>query len=382
MSLSERLRAPGPKRMLALDGGGIRGAISVGFLEKMEQLLRERHGRPDLKLCEYFDLIGGTSTGAIIAGALAIGMDASQIKEMYLELGGRVFGRRQWRRWVALFSPEPLQEELERAFAFGNRTLGDGTIQTGLCIITKRVDTGSTWSLLNHPEAAFYRHNRSILLRDAIRSSTAAPVYFVPERFEVSHGETGAFVDGGVSMANNPALQLFLLATLRGFPFRWATGADQLLLVSVGTGVWREQIPVDVVTNSRLWNWASRVPAMLMSDASWQNQLILQYLSTTPTPWEINREVGDLAEDLLTPEPLLSYLRYNVWLDEGGLQEIGLAGLASAVTSLRDMSAARNRYDLTHIGEEAAHRQVKEEHFPHYFDLVRLPISGDETTQV
>jgi patatin-like phospholipase len=58
---NERVRTThGPKRLLALDGGGIRGAITLGFLEQMERLRRARHKREDLDLCDYFDLIGGT----------------------------------------------------------------------------------------------------------------------------------------------------------------------------------------------------------------------------------------------------------------------------------------------------------------------------------
>ena len=61
-----------PKRILSLDGGGIRGVITLQFLEKIETILRKRHGdNPDFRLCHYFDLIGGTSTGAIIAAGLA-----------------------------------------------------------------------------------------------------------------------------------------------------------------------------------------------------------------------------------------------------------------------------------------------------------------------
>ena len=66
MSLLQRLRAPGPKRILALDGGGIRGALTLGYLKRIEAILRTRHNRPDLRLCDYFDLVGGTSTGAIM----------------------------------------------------------------------------------------------------------------------------------------------------------------------------------------------------------------------------------------------------------------------------------------------------------------------------
>lgn len=64
--LLEKLHRPGPKRILALDGGGIRGVLTLGFLEKMEEILRKQHNNPDLLLCDYFDLIGGTSTGPLL----------------------------------------------------------------------------------------------------------------------------------------------------------------------------------------------------------------------------------------------------------------------------------------------------------------------------
>jgi len=366
MTLLERLTSSGPKRILALDGGGIRGALTLGFLERIEQILRLRHQNPQLKLCDYFDLIGGTSTGAIIASGLAIGMEAAELKQMYLDLGGKIFGRRDWRILQAKFDPTPLNEELVKVFR--DRILGDDSIKTGLCLIAKRADTGSMWPLINHPDGKYYKHNSQILLRQAVRASTAAPTYFVPEKFEIKANEIGAFVDGGVSMAINPALQLFLVATLKGFPFHWQTGEHRLLLVSVGTGVWHQHDTADKVAEGRMWDWATQVPLMLMNDANWQNQLLLQYLSRTPTPWEINREVGDLASDLLTPEPALSYLRYDVWLEANALNALGLAKLSPKLESLRDMSAAENRYDLAAIGEQAAERQVRDEHFSKAFD--------------
>ncbi len=65
------LFGPGPKRVLALDGGGVRGAITVAFLERIETLLSQHHGK-EVRLGDWFDLVGGTSTGALIAGALAL----------------------------------------------------------------------------------------------------------------------------------------------------------------------------------------------------------------------------------------------------------------------------------------------------------------------
>jgi patatin-like phospholipase/acyl hydrolase len=368
MSLIARLKSEGPKRILALDGGGIRGALTLGYLEKIEQILRERHNNPDLKLCDYFDLIGGTSTGSIIAAGLAIGMSASEVKQMYLDLGGEVFSKNSFlRRYIkSSFDAERLRAELKKFF--GEITLGSDRIKTGLCIVAKRVDTDSTWYLLNHPEGIYYKHNEGMLLRHAIRASTAAPTYFDPEEIDVGFGEKGAFVDGGVSMANNPALSLFLIATLKGYNFNWATGEENLLLVSIGTGVWNDRDGVDAITGYNKLDWASRVPSMIMNDANWQNQMLLQAISKTQTPWQIDSEVGDLSGDLLTAAPLLTYMRYNAWLDTNGLQKLGLSDLVEKIDSLREMSNGENRFDLAKIGQAAAKNEVQDSHFPIAFN--------------
>jgi patatin-like phospholipase/acyl hydrolase len=77
------LFGPGPKRILALDGGGVRGIVALAFLERIERMLEQEAGH-FVRLCDYFDLIGGTSTGAIIASGLALGFRVEQIREFYL----------------------------------------------------------------------------------------------------------------------------------------------------------------------------------------------------------------------------------------------------------------------------------------------------------
>ncbi len=366
MSLLDRLLSPGPKRILALDGGGIRGAITLGYLIKIQTILRERTGKPDLRLCDYYDLIGGTSTGAIIASGLAIGMDAEAIKDLYLELGTDIFGQKRglFQRLSAKFKIAPLEKQLERIF--GDRTLGDPSIRTGLCIVTKRADTGSTWPLVNFPNAKYFGDNKDILLRKAVRASTAAPTYFRPEAFKVSATEEGAFVDGGVSMHNNPALQLFLIATLKGFRLNWAKGADKIMLTSIGTGYWPDRTSVDDVTDNKLWDWASEVISLLMNDAKVMNQLMLQFLSNSPTALKIDSEIGDLSDDLLTDQPLLHYLRYDALLTDEHLASLGFSGIRAE--KLHEMSDAENCETLTAIGAQAAEREVAAGHFPEVFD--------------
>lgn len=357
------------KRILSLDGGGIRGALTLGYLEKIEDIIQKKEQNPKLLLCDYFDLIGGTSTGAIIAAGLSIGMKASEIKDLYLNLGDKIFGKKirffknphKWLR--ADYDYKPLEEELKRIFK--NYTLGSEQIKTFLCIVTKRIDTLSTWLLTNHPEAKYYHKNKGILLYKLVRARTAAPTFFKPQTMNVGTNEIGTFIDGGVSLANNPSLQLFLLATLKGFPYQWETGADKLAIYSIGTGTFTKRYNYKKVLKKRKLGWAKLMPEIFMEDANYLNQTLLQYISQPPsTAIEIDRQIGDLKDDNLTTKPLLHYIRYNVLLDENELNSLGFTNLTEKqIDSLRDMAAPKNKELLYEIGSKAAENKVKVEHY-------------------
>ena len=107
----EHLFGPGPKRILALDGGGIRGILTLQILRRIEALVRRRAGGDEaVRLCDYFDLIGGTSTGAIIAGGLAVGYSVDELDALYRALGEQVFKERFFRKGIGRpkSPPEPL----------------------------------------------------------------------------------------------------------------------------------------------------------------------------------------------------------------------------------------------------------------------------------
>src|SRR5437867_7468514 len=128
---------PGPKRLLALDGGGVRGAITVAFLQQIELVLRKHLGKDEVHLGDWFDLVGGTSTGSIIAGALALGYTTADVKRFYLELAPRVFKRPFWRIMglQAKFDAQSLRKEIESIV--GECRLDSEKLITGLCIVTK-----------------------------------------------------------------------------------------------------------------------------------------------------------------------------------------------------------------------------------------------------
>ena len=192
--LSAHLAPAGRKRILALDGGGVRGAMSIAMLERIEDILRKRHDdHPDFRLCDYFDLIGGTSTGSIIASGLAAKrFSASEIRDFYFDMGPAIFKKRPLRLGLArpVFKGKILLKKLDEVF--GETTLGSDTIATGLAMISKRVDTASTWVLHNHPGGQFfldppsgdYIGNRHFPLKNVIRASTAAPHFFKPEKID------------------------------------------------------------------------------------------------------------------------------------------------------------------------------------------------------
>lgn len=379
-TLDERLHAKGPKRILSLDGGGIRGALTLGFLEKIESTLAEKHKDmmppSEFRLHHYFDLIGGTSTGSIIAALLAIGgKSVTEIKTMYQELGKKIFsdknGLNIFGKQLYInrkYNAAPLKEELERIF--GDARLGDDSNKTGFCAVTKRLDTFSTWPVLNNPRGHFFSVNR-FLVKDIVRASTAAPSYFEPEIVDVGSGQKGIFVDGGMSMMNNPSLQLFLAATLKGFNLNWETGDDKLLIVSVGTGRRDKKLIGKKYEDPNLLVTAGLAPDQFMTDANELVELMMHFIGRGLGPLrQIDEEVGDLSQDAINGQKAFSYLRYNVNMHPDTFRRLKLEGIEKQnIEDLMNMDAAKNVDELMTIGEAAAADAVMPAHFPKYFNL-------------
>src|SRR5918996_1178202 len=91
MALQDKLTGTGPKKLLAIDGGGIRGVIALEVLARIEELLGK--GDRGFRLADYFDLIAGPGPGATIAAGLSLGMSVDEIRRFYLASGAEMFDK-------------------------------------------------------------------------------------------------------------------------------------------------------------------------------------------------------------------------------------------------------------------------------------------------
>ena len=368
--LLARIDAPGPKRLLAIDGGGIRGLIAIEVLAGIETMLRARLGAgPDWVLADFFDYVGGTSTGAIIAAGLALGMPVAALRSFYLDHGVAMFGvAGMMHRLMYRFDAAPLGAVLRDVFG-AERTLGSGDLKTLLLMTMRNASTDSPWPLSSNPRALFNDRrladcNLDLPLWQIIRASTAAPTFFPPEEVQVGPSRF-VFEDGGVTPYNNPAFLLFLMATTRPYRLGWATGAERLLLVSVGTGtVPHAKADLRPGQMNLLYN-AGAVPQALMFSALNQQDLLCRAFGDCVAGPLLDSEIGDLVAPQGSGLPaLFTYARYNAELTRAGLDGLGLSGLQE--TDMQRLDSVAHMDGLMTLGRAVAAAQVRPEHFARF----------------
>ena len=319
-------------KLLSIDGGGVRGVVALEVLARIEQLLRDETGDPELVLGDWFDYVGGTSTGAIIAGGVAIGLPVSRIQQLYRENMRSIFTRAGIFDLVrARYDEAGIETVLRREFG-EERTLGSADLRCLLLLGLRNTSTGSPWPVSSNPTGRYNQgtgSNLELPLWQLVRASSAAPTFFVPE--EVLVGErTFVFSDGAVTTLNNPALQLFLMATLPAYNLGWPTGRDELLLVSVGTGT-SERQQVDLrAEDLNLLSYATQVPEALIHSAAVQNDVLCRVLGECRCGPRLDRELGDLVGGAgLLPDPLFSYVRYDGETHPDSLERLGVGHLST-----------------------------------------------------
>src|SRR5580700_1008639 len=248
-----------PMRLLSIDGGGRRGFINAEALIAIETQLDALTGRA-LPLSDRFDLIGGTSTGAILAAGLALGLKAADLRDFYLKFGKQIFTKvflpeRIWHSYPS----GPIEQHLKDVCGEAT-TLGSDKLRTNILIVSKNVTLGTSWFFTNNPKSKYFSNNRELPLWQIVRASSAAPTYFPPRTISVPHdagqGQEYEFIDGGVSSYNNPSMQVFLEATDPNYNFGWPTGPDKLLLMSLGTGFNGITIASGKASDYNLLDWA------------------------------------------------------------------------------------------------------------------------------
>lgn len=313
------------KRILSLDGGGIRGVFSLEILLRIEELLRDHFKSSNFVLSDYFDFFAGTSTGAIIATSLSWGMTVEEILNLYIKHGTTMFQPVPWYRpvkrlLVSRYDAKPLSDYLQRMFSEDGEgkvpaLLDTKRLKTLLLVVMRNHTTGSAWPITNNPLAKYNQSdlpdcNLKVPLWKIVRASAAAPVYFDPE--EIMLGDrVHVFVDGAITPYNNPALIAALTAILPCYRVAWETGPDKIRLISVGT--MRFSLAAANKNVRRMWVGynAPRIPAALIQGIGLEQDYLCRCLGQCIHGEELDSEIGDLEGCALPGRDWFSYVRYN-----------------------------------------------------------------------
>ncbi len=261
------------RRILSLDGGGIRGLVTCRWLAGVEDALLAA-GKPGLM--KSFDLLAGSSTGAIVAAGLAIGLSPAAMAEMYREHRHTIFpgiANRLWSRAGRLLSEGPsapkydakgLEKVLRRVF--GDTRLG----QVKLPLLVTGYDTIARTPVIFK---SFKPEHQELLLWEVCRASSAAPTYFPAHGMKIE-GKACALIDGGV-VANNPTACAIAEA------LRKDARADQpqdLVVLSVGTGARTRSIDLKSAREWGALEWAVPIIDVLFDGNSDSVDYIARHL--------------------------------------------------------------------------------------------------------
>lgn len=370
-ALAERYETEKPQRkLLALDGGGIRGVITLEILAELERQLAEKTGQGKaFRLGQYFDYVAGTSTGAIVAAGLAIGMSTAELLEFYSDFGRQMFEKTfLLERLKSFYKQEPLAVKLQGMFHDGKgqpATLESAPLNCLLLVVTHNVTTDSAWPISTNPKAKYNApdrqdNNRKIPLWQLVRASTAAPIFFPPETLNWDSRDPAksfVFQDGGITPYNNPAFLLFRMATQPAYRLEWKTGEENLLLVSVGTGMAPN---VGGSEGKNILANLQGLPGTLMYGAQVDQDVNCRTFGRCVHGSSIDREMGDLVlKDEGTPPKggrYFRYVRYNADLSPSGLEKLGVdPKLAPAV---QQMDAVDQIDNMRSVGRAVAQSEV------------------------
>ncbi len=250
-----------PKKILSLDGGGIRGIVSLHLLAEIEK-------RTGKRIAQMFDLVAGTSTGAIIGLALNVPhpqkpdfpkYSAAQVLEMYMDWGCDIFPNKSWHKIKLLtfikdekYPSEGIEGILKKLY--GHTKFSESI--TDLLVPTYDLEMRRPF---------FFKHFKNISQRglwdveywQAARASSAAPTYFEPFKMDIPGGKGyHALIDGGV-YANNPGMAAYAEAISK-------YKKKKVFMVSVGTGNYLKPYTYEVMKDLSVYKWARPIAEIMM----------------------------------------------------------------------------------------------------------------------
>jgi uncharacterized protein len=273
-------------RVLAIDGGGIRGLIPALVLAELER----RANRP---VHELFDLIAGTSTGGILACALCAPnpMPAAEVAEIYEEEGPAIFDRSVWQR---IRSAEGLLDEKYDAGAL-DRALerflaGKRLAETQPELIVPAYDMSAPGPYFFKTRKARQQAGEDFPLTVVARATAAAPTYFEP-----LPAHERALVDGGV-FAVNPAMSAFA-EVLRFHP------SAEVVVLSLGTGERTRRRSFADVKDWGLVEWARPILDVVFDGSSDAVDYQLRHVLGEDRYWRLQVELTRASDDLDDASP-------------------------------------------------------------------------------
>ncbi|OGV52118.1 MAG: hypothetical protein A2X49_08950 [Lentisphaerae bacterium GWF2_52_8] len=295
------------KKVLTIDGGGIRGVIPASILANLEARLQIAKNDPNLRIADCFDMLAGTSTGGILT-ALFLSPQryrASEILEFYQQLGPTLFHRTIWQMAASGFGLFRSRYKEDALYDFSKKLLGDTYISEVAkeCLITAYEMSSRKALLFSRHAVTKYGSMADYRLCDIVRATTAAPTYFSPAKVypRSSHeaAEKGAsaeslpfrnLVDGGI-YANNPSM-CALVESIKLWPDVGITGYSML---SVGTGKAEKPYLYEKTRRFGYIGWLSPIiDIMLSSVAETVNYQMNQVFTSVGAP-----------ENYIRIEPLL-----------------------------------------------------------------------------
>ena len=284
----------GDFRILALDGGGIRGLFSAAVLAKLEQ-------KCSTTIIDHFDLITGTSTGGIIALGLGLGMRPREIVEFYVEHGPSIFGNLFGWRWLLhwawrKFPQHHLQDALQSPAALGEKLFGASSKRLVIPSYNLGADRVRVFKTPHHKKLTT---DWQIPAWKIALATSAAPTYFPVCR----HIERTRLVDGGV-WANNPAM----VGVVEAISMLGAE-RDQIKVFSIGTTDSRIRRGKALNSGGKSqWIWNANVLDVLMRGQSVGVNGQVQHLIGEKKVFRIDPMVPDgiFSLDKLTTDELLA----------------------------------------------------------------------------